>query len=238
MTVATRWIIRAGNLCSTEGNLREERKHLKKVFADNGYPKSVIRRWTTAQGRKRAADTRQAATRRVTLPYVKGASEVAARLLRKHGIEVVHKPANTLHGALTKVKDMEVEENKTGVVYGIGCGNFGTRYIGETGKKLSTRIKEHQSAVNRKDGSSTIYWHCQEEQHEMDWDNVGVKYRNNMNGERLFLEAWEQLLVVNSLCEGRGNIVNVNKDLGPSRKIMCQPLISILPDGDIIELKR
>ncbi|XP_076043836.1 uncharacterized protein LOC143026930 [Oratosquilla oratoria] len=195
MRVATRWSIRrvwsrAGNLCSTEGNLKEERKYLEKVFADNGYPKSVIRRWTTAQGRKTTADTRQAATRRITLPYVKGASEVAARLLRKRGVEVAHKPANTLHGALTKVKDTEEKENKTGVVYDIGCGNCGTRYIGETGKKLSTRVKEHQRAVNRKDGSSAIFRHCQEEQHEMDWDNVGVIYRNNKKGERLFLEAW------------------------------------------------
>ncbi|XP_076065240.1 uncharacterized protein LOC143039253 [Oratosquilla oratoria] len=138
--VRTLWS-RAGNLCSTEGNLREESKHLEKVFADNGYPKSVIRRWTTKQRGKRAADTRQAAARRVTLPYLKGGSEEAARLLRKHGIEVSHKPANTLHGALTKVKDTEVEENKTGVVYDTDCGNCGTRYVGETGKNLSTRIK-------------------------------------------------------------------------------------------------
>ncbi|XP_076030847.1 uncharacterized protein LOC143019031 [Oratosquilla oratoria] len=88
--VKTLWS-RAGNLCSTEENLKEERKHLEKVFADNGYPKSVIRRWTTAQGRKTTADARQAATRRITLPYVKGASEVAARLLRKRGVEIAHR---------------------------------------------------------------------------------------------------------------------------------------------------
>ncbi|XP_076032448.1 uncharacterized protein LOC143020170 [Oratosquilla oratoria] len=144
--VKTLWS-RAGNLCSTEENLKEERKRLEKVFADNGYPKSVIRSWTTAQGsrRKTTADTRQAATRRITLPYVKGASEVAARLLRKRGVEVAHKPANSLHGALTKER---------------------------RGKKLSTRVREHQRAVNRKNGSSAIFRHCQEEQHEMDWDNV------------------------------------------------------------------
>ncbi|XP_076035319.1 uncharacterized protein LOC143021603 [Oratosquilla oratoria] len=117
---------RAGNLWSTEEKLKEERKHLEKVFADNGYPKSVIRRWTTTQ-RKRAVDTRQAATRIVTLPYVKGASEGTARVLRKQGVKVVHKPTNTLHGALTKVKDTEEEENKTAVVYDVGFGNCGTR---------------------------------------------------------------------------------------------------------------
>ncbi|XP_076029327.1 uncharacterized protein LOC143018098 [Oratosquilla oratoria] len=143
--VRTLWL-RAGNLCSTDGNLREERKDLEKVFADNGYPKSVIRRWTIAQGRKRAADTRQTVTRKVTLPYVKGDSEMVARLLRKHEIEIRHKLANTLHWALMKVKDTKVEENKTGVVYDIGCGNCSTRYIGETGKKLSTRIKGYQRA--------------------------------------------------------------------------------------------
>ncbi|XP_076069802.1 uncharacterized protein LOC143041681 [Oratosquilla oratoria] len=162
-------------------NLKEERKHLEKVFVDNVYLKSGIRRWTTTQ-EKKAVDTGQAVTRRVTLPYVKGASEFTARLLRMHRMEVAHKPANTLHGALTKVKGTKEEEDKTRVVYDVGCSNCGSRYIGETGKNLSTRIKQHQRAA--------IYRYCQEEQHEMDWENVGVKYRNNKKGERLFLEAW------------------------------------------------
>ncbi|XP_076057275.1 uncharacterized protein LOC143034814 [Oratosquilla oratoria] len=81
-----------------------------------------------------------------------------------------------------RVKDTEEKENKTGVVYDIGCGNCGTRYIGETGKKLPTRVKEHQRAVNRKDGSSAIFRHYQEEQHEMNWDNVGLRVQNHFIG--------------------------------------------------------
>ncbi|XP_076047218.1 uncharacterized protein LOC143028733 [Oratosquilla oratoria] len=77
-----------------------------------------------------------------------GESEVAARLLRKHGVEVTHKPRNTLHGALTKVKDTESQADRIGVVYDVKCKDCEIHYVGETGKKLATRLQEHQRAVD------------------------------------------------------------------------------------------
>ncbi|XP_076028476.1 uncharacterized protein LOC143017574 [Oratosquilla oratoria] len=73
------------------------------VFRNNGYPNKTIRKWTKA----RLTDTpeqRPHITSRVTIPYIKGASEVTAIVLRDNGVQVAHKPLNTLHRNLTKVK--------------------------------------------------------------------------------------------------------------------------------------
>ncbi|XP_076052860.1 uncharacterized protein LOC143032273 [Oratosquilla oratoria] len=108
----------AEKVCSTDDSRMRESSHLKKVFRDNSYPNSVVKRWTARQPNLKI-DDRQPDAPQDTVPYLKGVSEVAGRLLRKHGIEVAYKPRNTLHGALTKVKDTESEADRIGVVYDV-----------------------------------------------------------------------------------------------------------------------
>ncbi|XP_076042194.1 uncharacterized protein LOC143026083 [Oratosquilla oratoria] len=117
--VKTLWS-RIEKVCSRDDNRRKERSHLKNVFRDNGYPNLVVKRWTARQSNVKI-DERQPDAPRVTVSYLKGVSEVAARLPRKHGIDVAHKPRNTLHGALTKVKDTESQADRIGVVYDVRC---------------------------------------------------------------------------------------------------------------------
>ncbi|XP_076039447.1 uncharacterized protein LOC143024519 [Oratosquilla oratoria] len=75
----------ADKVCSSVESKKAERKHLSQVFRNNGYPSSTIRKWTQA----RPTDTQEQRphiTPRVTIPYIKGASEVTARVLRDKGI--------------------------------------------------------------------------------------------------------------------------------------------------------
>ena len=44
-------------------------------------------------------------------------------------------------------KDKISDEKKTGVVYKIPCKNCPKVYIGQTGRQLGTRVKEHQTDV-------------------------------------------------------------------------------------------
>ena len=52
---------------------------------------------------------------------------------------------DTIGRILTRVKDPMPPEEKTVVIYKINCicGDF---YVGETGRNLTTRIKEHKAA--------------------------------------------------------------------------------------------
>ncbi|XP_076061229.1 uncharacterized protein LOC143037010 [Oratosquilla oratoria] len=85
---------RADKVCSTVESKKAERKHLLQVFRNNGYPSRTIRKWTKTR-RTNTPEQRPHTTPRVTIPYIKGASEVTARVLRDNGVQVAHKPLNT-----------------------------------------------------------------------------------------------------------------------------------------------
>ena len=80
------------------------------------------------------------------IPYVAGISEDGSHICRKFGFRVVFKSGYTLRSILTRlVKDKLPMEKKSMVVKKIlcSCGNF---YIGETRRRLETRMKERQDA--------------------------------------------------------------------------------------------
>ena len=63
-------------------------------------------------------------------------------------MKVVFKSGQSLRSMLTKVKDPLTKEKQAKVVYEIpySCGKA---YIGETVKRLETRVKEHQVACQK-----------------------------------------------------------------------------------------
>ena len=46
---------------------------------------------------------------------------------------------------MEEVKDKEDDGKKAGVVYEIKCSTCDKGYIGETGRKIETRVKEHRA---------------------------------------------------------------------------------------------
>ncbi|XP_076057341.1 uncharacterized protein LOC143034882 [Oratosquilla oratoria] len=92
---------RVGKVCSTVESKNAEKKHILQVFRNNGYPSRIIRKWTKTR-RTDTPEQRPHTTLRATIPYIKGASEVTARVLRDNGVQVEHKTLNTLQRNLTK----------------------------------------------------------------------------------------------------------------------------------------
>ena len=67
-----------------------------------------------------------------------------------YGITTAFKNYTTLGSILTKVKDKIPLESKKGMICKINCAR-GDTYIGETGRTLEIRMKEHKSACVRAD---------------------------------------------------------------------------------------
>ncbi|XP_076038384.1 uncharacterized protein LOC143023666 [Oratosquilla oratoria] len=130
--VKTLWS-RAERVCSMAHSIKEERNKLRNVFMATDYPNKVVKRWMAQQIESDRSATPQ--TTRVMIPYVEGFSEIMARLLWRCGVNVAHKPSNTLHIALMMVKDGECNEGQAGAVYEVKCKDCNMHYIGETGKK-------------------------------------------------------------------------------------------------------
>ena len=83
----------------------------------------------------------------VVIPYVNRTSEAIRRVLTPLSIRTCFKPQTTLKNILTHVKDPVPPEEKTGVVYKVPCSDCQATYVGQTGRTLLHRIKEHKRAL-------------------------------------------------------------------------------------------
>ena len=81
-----------------------------------------------------------------SIPYIKGLSEATSRILRKHRISTAMRPCNKLRNILVHPKDKTNEMDKAQGVYKVPCQSCQASYIGETGRKLGTRIDEQKKS--------------------------------------------------------------------------------------------
>ncbi len=136
---------RADMVSSTERTKELEHQRIVSTLKENGYPTKLIK---STKRQKMRVDSELDSSFRgsVCLPYIEGTTERLRRILFKYGIKVFVKPYRIIAQSLNSAKD-RVEDDKTGIVYSIPCATCDTVYIGETGRALSTRKKEHMASV-------------------------------------------------------------------------------------------
>ena len=71
-------------------------------------------------------------------------------------------------------KDRLLNASRKNVVYKISCNNCDASYVGQTGRLLSTRVKEHRNHINRKTSQSSIITDYRLLNHEFDWERVEI----------------------------------------------------------------
>ena len=87
-------------------------------------------------------------------------------------MKVVFRSGQSLHSMLTKVKDPLTMEKQAKVVHRIPC-SCGEDYIGETMRRLETRVKEHRHACRK--GAlekSALAEHAWTNHHPIKWEEV------------------------------------------------------------------
>ena len=180
-------IQRAETVPSTDEFKKQELEHVKQALAANGYqpwmlkiPKKKTKVNNTSERSKPSRSPP------IALPYIKGLSENIQRLFRSHNISSYHKPFNTLRNNLVKPKDNIPKEQQCGVVYHITCKDCNNTYVGETGRNVGTRFKEHTS---RKGTNSAIKEHLEAQGHTCTLDEVKVLEREDDWFKRKVKEA-------------------------------------------------
>ena len=106
------------------------------------------------------------------LPYVAGVSEDIRWVCRGFSLRVIFKSRRSLRSVLTKVKDILPAEKQSRVVYQIRC-SYGKTYIGETTRRLETRMREHREACCR--GMlerSAVAEHAWKHHHPIKWEDT------------------------------------------------------------------
>ena len=72
-------------------------------------------------------------------------------------------------------KDPLLKDDHRGVVYKINCLNCESSYVGQTKRKLKTRIKEHKADIRKSTSEmSVVSRHQLNEMHELDWNNIRI----------------------------------------------------------------
>lgn len=137
---------------SDQEHLQTELNHLKETLQRNGYNKEEVNRTINKQrsGIKRT-DTQESQEEKKWLsflPYVKGTTDRIGKILNKHNIRTIFKPPRKIEQILRNPKDQRPPLSSAGV-YKIPC-SCGKVYIGETGRTVNTRMKEHERDVRLK----------------------------------------------------------------------------------------
>ena len=162
---------RAKHLITKPSVISKEKKHLPSVLVSNGYPSSFIRKLTKTTRPTANNEPTQEFQSTAVLPYIKGVSEVLRRCLQQQDIRTVFKSDTTLRSYLVRPKDA-LEPDKQGVVYKIPC-QYGKVYIGETGRAMKDRIKEHDRDIRLTHSqTSAVSEHANKTGHFPLWNQV------------------------------------------------------------------
>ena len=177
---------------------------MKKVLKQCKYPDWAIQRVEKQLSDKKEGKIKEKKTKSkenvsrgsVTIPYISGVTERIRRIMKKRGITTPARPYRTIRQTLVHPKDKVKDEDKCGVVYHVTCLSCSQVYIGETGRKLSVRIVEHQKetekvTATRKTRSksitedtdefhSAIAVHAREKNHLMNFNDVSILDRESI----------------------------------------------------------
>ncbi|BHF81907.1 hypothetical protein SprV_0802504200 [Sparganum proliferum] len=174
--------------CSEPDDRRSELRYLQRLFMANGYPRNFIERGRLAGPSRRLVTERPTIWR--ALPYIDGVSEAVSRLLRPLGIGIAHRPESTIRHLVMRPKALLPLGETTNVIYRIRCNSCEVNYIGETGKRLQTRVGEHMRAVRRMDPLSLVAEHCADAGHTFAFQHAEILGRGSDRIARETIEAW------------------------------------------------
>ena len=154
---------RAFSTCD-QHSLKQELHHIKTSLQLNGYkhfnfnqPKPSL----PPEERPQFKST-------ISLPYIGHTSHKLQRIFSQAQIKIFHTAPNKIQASLQTHKDKQDTQDKAGV-YCIPC-ECGKVYTRETGRNISTRVKEHQAhgRLGHLDKSAIIK-HSHEQDHRSNW---------------------------------------------------------------------
>ena len=168
-------------MVTEESDKKEEERHIEEALDKCGYPSWAVRKvkgdilTKRKEGKKlkKKAKEKDSKTKGlVILPYVKGLSESVQRVFRKHHVATAMKPHQTIRNVLVHPKDKTELNDKSEIVYKIGCQNCEKVYIGETGRNFGYRLKEHKADVEQ--NKKAQFTRSEQKQSETEYNKSGI----------------------------------------------------------------
>ena len=177
---------RAKIVSSTQDKMDRELQHIRTALQHCQFPEWALNQWqhrfthpnqpnttTTNNNNNSSANSKKNIT--IVVPYMSNTGEKFRKLCKKKGIQVHFKGTNTLRTALGNPKDKDPQNNKIGIIYHYQCPhiNCPSAYIGESGRSLGERVKEHFKAP------SPIHLHSTTTGHPMDPEQFNIVHKRS-----------------------------------------------------------
>ena len=199
ISTASTLLNQALNLPSTAEGVRKELTYVSNALKSNGYPSATISKKSTPEAIPspeelvgmffRLTEPPDSQNSLAVLPYIKGVTEPLTRILKNNCIRATTRLVKTLQQEFASPKSRPPSDRQTKVVYKISCSDCTWNYIGETGRCLHTRKKEHIRNSKVFKNGSNIASHAWLEGHTIDFENARVIDRGNSR-VRKTLESW------------------------------------------------
>ena len=121
----------------------------------------------------------------IVIPYTKGTAESIKHICSKYGIQVHFKGNPTIKQILMKPKDTYPKDSKSGLIYSYKCPQLdcNEKYIGESGRTLGKRRREHLKQP------SHIQGHSKALGHPVDDNNFNIIGREDQGQARIIKES-------------------------------------------------
>ena len=187
--------IRALRISDSE-HINEEKRHLVSTFKNIGYKdheiKKAIKKAEMRLSSPIPKEQDQPQGGKVFLPYIQGVTDKMAKILRKKNIVTQFSAPGTIRQSLKSVKD-NIDKQQLKGVYKIDC-SCGKSYIGETGRSLQTRLKEHGADIRiGRSRTSALAEHSSKTKHHICLENASIIAREEQHQKRKIREALEIL---------------------------------------------
>ena len=151
------------------------------LFLKNNYPlkfinKHIHKRLTYLNNKPSNNCNENKVEHRISLPFVDKLSQNLGKILHKAGIKTVYKMNNKLNSRIIKRgKDILPKENIKGVVYQLNCGGCDAVYVGETKRRINTRIKEHENNIRLVSATNSVITdHRINSGHDFGWKDFKI----------------------------------------------------------------
>ncbi|CAN7978451.1 unnamed protein product, partial [Ixodes persulcatus] len=146
-SVVRTFVHRSNTVPSNATYCANELARVQESLQKRNYPGRFVDEVISQTKRKTHSNPADKERNVLCISYVKGVSESLSRALKPVGIRTVYKPYRTIASIVSKPRDPTPADTEKGIVYKIPYQDCGSSYIGETGRKKITRMKEHQRDV-------------------------------------------------------------------------------------------
>ena len=200
-------LTRADRICSNVPDRDVEKKQVAGALSNNGYPTRLVKRNWQPSPQPTSTPEPDTCKAVVVVPYIRHFSESIRRILSLLGIRTYFRPYHTLRQVLVKLKDQVPVQQRAGVIYRIPCKDCPEVYVGQTGRTLAHRLKEHKRTLTSGNlAQSAVAEHATQQSHAIDWECATVIDTEQPFHRRCTLESWHIRSETNAMNREEGNL--------------------------------